>query len=86
MILKQVKSLDELKEILGDHRRRDFRVVLNGGVFSRKSIRWCKDGKWQILNHVDNTRQTLTEAELMDESLTLVGAAIPKGALISEQN
>ena len=85
MILKQVKSLDELKTILGDHRRRDFRVILNYGVFSRKTIRWCKNGSWQIVNHIDNTRQTISEAELMDSSVTNVGIAIGKGALVSEQ-
>ena len=37
-----------------------------------------------VLNLIDDTEQNLSEAQLMDETLTNIGAAITKGAFFWE--
>ena len=73
----QITSLEELRV----HARRTVRcrLALAGGLaYSRKSIRWT-GRRWSVLNHIDDTRQQLTDAELWTESN--IGRGIDAGAL-----
>ena len=71
-----IESVDELKRLCV--KRTTFYLALNYGVYSRKTIRW--DGRvFHIHNHIDESRQKLTEAQLFTESN--VGEAIEKKAL-----
>ena len=77
-LLKHVESVDELKRLCG--KATTFYLALNYGLYSRKTIRW--DGKvFHIHNHIDESRQKLTEAQLFTESN--IGKGIEKKALIS---
>ena len=77
-LLKHVKSVAELKRLCGN--ATTFYLALNYGLYSLKTIRW--DGKvFHIHNHVDESRQKLTEAQLFTESN--IGKGIEKKALIS---
>ena len=40
------------------------RVALNGGIYSRKTIRLVADGRFKIINHIDESVQTLTGRQL----------------------
>lgn len=77
-MVARVESVDELKRLCV--KRTTFYMALNYGVYSRKTIRW--DGKvFHIHNHVDESRQKLTETQLFTESN--IGKAIEKKALIN---
>jgi len=79
--LVKVTSLDELKH----PDERDYKMLLSGGiVFSRKTIRY-QNGSFHIINHVDSSHQSLTEAEMMDKNVTNIGASIEHGAFYGEQ-
>jgi hypothetical protein len=73
-------TTDELRASVraGQH---EFGILLAGGMaISRKTIR-LRGGKWQVKNHIDGTRQTLTDAELWTESN--IGEALDKNALVT---
>ncbi len=58
----------------------DFAILLNYGVYSRKSIEY--DGYselFSLFNHIDDTEEEMTEAELKE---SFIGEAIRKGAFI----
>jgi len=76
-VVKHVESVSELKRLCG--KATMFYLALNYGLYSRKTIRW--DGKvFHIHNHVDESRQKLTEGRLFTESN--IGKGIEKKALI----
>lgn len=77
----KVNSLDELKH----PDKRDYRVYLAGGiVFSRKTVRY-KNGRFHIINHIDCSHQSLTEAEMMDKNITNISASIEYGTFYKER-
>ncbi len=73
----KVQSVAHLRELIkaGTH---SYALALNYGLFSRKTIRATRDGNFRIINHIDDSKVTLTEAELYTESN--IGKAITKGA------
>ena len=59
-------------------------IRLNGGIRSSKHIEWLPDDKkFEILNEVDGSWQSLTTEELFDDTITHIGVAMKKGALIA---
>jgi hypothetical protein len=77
-VVERVESVNELKRLCV--KRTTFYLALNHGVYSRKTIRW--DGKvFHVHNHIDESRQKLTEAQLFTESN--IGKAIRKKALFT---
>ena len=78
---KQIKSMEELKREAT--RGKQFRMILNYGVYSRKTIEWDKKKKvFRIKNWIDDSKDKFTEKGLMDENITLIGKAIKRGALV----
>ena len=84
--MTQVKSLDQLKEMIanGVH---DYFIQLNHGLRSSKFIDYSPEtGKYYILNEIDGTKQTLNEKHLMNRDYTNVGYALTVGALYAYEN
>lgn len=77
----QVKSISQLNDILSDKKVHEFRTILNGGMFSRKDMN-KKRGYYHITNHIDDSKQKLTEEQLTDLEYTNIGMSIKKGALV----
>ncbi len=73
----KVQSVAHLRALVkaGTH---SYALALNGGLFSRKTIRATRHDKFRIINHIDDSKVTLTEAELFTASN--IGEAITKGA------
>ena len=73
----KVQSVAHLRALIkaGTH---SYALALNGGLFSRKTIRATRDGKFRIINHIDDSKVTLSEAELFTASN--IGEAMTKGA------
>lgn len=65
------------------NRSREFRLALNGGAYSRKTIRYSPTrDEFAVFNHIDDSRQTLKPAELWTKSN--IGLGIDRGALYWE--
>lgn len=78
---KPVSDIDDLRTRVLDGRT-NYAILLAGGLaHSRKTIRMTGVlGRWRITNHIDDTRQTLTDAELWTESN--IGTALDHLALV----
>ena len=84
--MTQVKSLDQLKEMIanGVH---DYFIQLNHGLRSSKFLDYStKTSKFYIVNEIDGTKQRINEKHFMDRDYTNVGYAITVGALYSYEN
>ena len=80
--MKAVKSIEELKEQTKDEPQ-DYRMILNGGIFSRKNIFYDEEkDRFEILNGIDDTFIKIPTKKLGKE--TLIVEAIEKRALIKE--
>lgn len=80
-MFKQIKSLDELKQIC-DGETHDFFIQLKYGLRSSKNISYNKEqDKFFIFNEIDGTEDVLDSKQIMDEDYTNVGKAIINGAL-----
>ena len=76
-----IGNCQELRQAIAEGRS-EFLLLLCGGAYSRKTITTASKGRFRILNHIDGSRQVLTEKELHTESN--VGLAMSNGALIAE--
>lgn len=75
---KQISSIDELKFYIHDWYEDYF--ILIGGCRSSKNIQ-IEDNKFLIINEIDDTEQTLSEEDLFNIDLTLIGKAMNEGCL-----
>ena len=80
--MKQIKTIEELKELASTPDGLECSITLNGGITSSKHI-WYSDRRkvFNIVNFIDSTDQELSERELFDNNLTNIGEALNLGAL-----
>lgn len=83
-MVKQIKSINQLKDVLADGEVKDFFIQLHFGLRSSKAISFDGDNTFYVLNEIDGTEQELTEQELMDSDITNIGKAINNGAFYLE--
>jgi hypothetical protein len=77
--MKPIRNTRELrKAIAAGHY--EYRLRLNGGVFSRKTIFALRDGRFEIWNGIDGSTQTLTGRQLYSESN--IGRGMRMGAFV----
>lgn len=77
--MKAVKTMEELDKIL-ERGQSDFRILLNGGCFSRKTI--GKYGKkYDVFHSISDSYETMSKKKLLDSN---IGEAMGKGAFIYE--
>lgn len=82
--LVRIEDIDDLRARAKGHVLR-IRLLLRGGAFSRKSITWhngTDGGRWFITNHIDDTKQQLTDEQLWTESN--IGRWLDGGAVFAE--
>lgn len=83
--MKSITVQDKLKglnKILKDKKPHEFALILAGGsCFSRKTISLTSTNKYHIINHIDDSMQTLTAKQIMDTSYTNIGEGLRKKAL-----
>ena len=81
--MTQVNTIEQLIE-MSDNGIHDFFIQLNGGCRSSKMIDYnYETEKFDIVNEIDYSEQSLTREQLMDEDCTNIGKAIKLGALYS---
>lgn len=78
--MKQIKTTRALRQALAAGHR-EFRLCLQFGLYSRKTITLLADGRFRIVHHIDDSVQTLTGRQLHSHSN--LGAAMRVGALIT---
>jgi hypothetical protein len=81
--MQHIKNLSQLRDAVLQGKS-EFRVLLRGGVYSRKTIALLSDGRFKIVNHSDKTVQKLTPKGLRTTSI--LGKAMDEGALLAELN
>lgn len=59
---------------------REFKLNLGGGLYSRKTISLCDDGRFKVFNHIDDFEQTLTGRQLHSQSN--IGRGMKSGAFV----
>lgn len=82
-----VDDIDDLMRMLADGESHDFRLILNGGFFSCKTLTLLSDRKKlkiEVENHIDGSVQKVTREQLMDASKTNIGEGIKKGSFWKE--
>lgn len=80
---KRIESVEQLKKESLDGA--EFFIVLCHNLISRKYVRWDEDeGKFEIINWVDDSEQMLTEEEIMESGITNIGKAIRKKAFYKD--
>lgn len=80
-----IGSTEQLAAHLSNHRTGRFFIMLRGGARSVKTIRYESASRmFHVYNHIDGSRQTLSEAELMDGSITHIGTAMIKHAFYAD--
>ena len=79
--IQRIRNTPALRQAIagGQH---EFRLLLNGGAFSRKTIALRPDGRFRIENHIDGSVQNLTGRQLYTESN--IGEGMRFGALVAE--
>ncbi len=82
MKAKRITSINQLKqEAL---KRADFALLLNYGIYSRKTIKYNADAEvFSVWHHVDDTREKLPEIELKKSN---IGIGIRMGAFVKMEN
>jgi len=77
--------MEQLKREAKDQEDAEFFILLRGYLRSSKRIVWEEDEKkFFIINFIDDSKQELTEAQLMDKGYTNIGYAMTKGALFKD--
>jgi hypothetical protein len=79
--MKQIKNLKALRQSLAAGQR-GYRILLNGGGYSRKTITASTGGRFHIVNHIDESVQKLTGRQLSTRSN--IGEAMRLGAFVAE--
>lgn len=78
-----VRCLENIQDLTAQ-KQYNYAMILNGGLYSLKTIRYIKKtGKYSITNHIDDSKQSLTGGQMMNVSLTHIGQAMSKRALIA---
>ena len=81
----KITSMEQLKKEAVEEHDAEFFILLNGYLRSSKRIVWEEGAKrFFIINFIDDTKQKLTEAQLMDRGYTNIGFAMTKGALFKD--
>lgn len=79
--MKRIKNVKALRKSLAAGQR-GFRILLCGGLYSRKTITPCANGRFEVENHIDDCVQKLTEKQLYTHSN--IGEAMRMGAFVAE--
>ena len=77
--MQQIRNTRQLRKTLS-HGEHEFKLALMGGLFSRKTIRLLPDGRFRVVNHIDETVQKLSGRQFYTESN--IGRAMKQGAFV----
>ena len=80
---RRIRTIEQLKKLA--EKGMECFILLNGGLRSSKFIRYDrKTNSFYIFNYIDDTEQTLTDAQILDSDYCNIREAMEKGALIMD--
>lgn len=79
--MRRIRNTGELRKALAAGQY-EYRLLLNGGVFSRKTILPRRDGRFEVWNGIDGSTEVLTGRQLYSESN--IGEGMRLGAFVAE--
>jgi hypothetical protein len=79
MNTRQIKNPPQLRRVI-ENGRHEFCLCLAGGLVSRKTIVMMHNGRFRIVNHIDESVQTLSQEQLYTHSN--IGEAMRIGAFV----
>ena len=80
MRTKVVRSVEHLKTLCAKDEK-EFHLILNGGMFSRKYIQWDEEcGTFRVTNCIDDSVEDLDPGQIMNPRMTNIGEGIKLGA------
>ena len=80
---RRIRTIEQLKKLA--EKGMECFILLNGGLRSSKFIRHDREtNSFYIFNYIDDTEQTLTEAQILDSDYCNIREAMEKGALIMD--
>ena len=80
---QQIRNLTQLKKVLNDHEPHSFRLLLNGGAYSRKTIKLYKNGKFRVDHHIDGwIQRSVTDKQMLNPKTTNIAVGMRRGAFI----
>ena len=81
-----ILGMRDFKNLLA-HGFLEYVISLNGGLVSKKEIHYnLKNKKFYITNWIDDTKQTLTQKQLMNRKYTNIGYALKNKAFYVNTN
>jgi len=79
--MQKIKNVKALRKSIADGQR-EFRLLLGDGyIYSRKTVSPCADGRFKIVNHIDDSVQRLTGRQLYTRSN--IGKAMRLGSFLA---
>jgi hypothetical protein len=78
--MQQIHNTRQLRQAIL-HGQNEFRLLLQGGLYSTKTITLSTKGRFAVENHIDNIVQRLTGRQLYTHSN--IGRGMKQGALIA---
>jgi hypothetical protein len=79
--MQRIKNVTALRQSLATGQR-EFRLLLGDGyIYSRKTVTPCSDGRFKIVNHIDDSVQRLTGRQLYTRSN--IGKAMRLGSFLA---
>ena len=80
---RRIRTIEQLKQLA--EKGFECFILLNGGLRSSKFIRYDReDNSFYVFNYIDDTEQTLTEAQILDSDYCNIREAMEKGSLIKD--
>ncbi len=76
----QIKNTQQLRKAIAEGQN-NFRLLLQGGLYSAKTISVLADGRFRVENHIDETVQRLSGRQLY--TLSNIGEGMRRGAFIT---
>ena len=75
--MQLIRNTRQLRQALAQGQN-EFRLALQAGLYSRKTVMLLPDGRFEVVNHIDDTTQRLSGRQLYSQSNT--GKAMKLGA------
>jgi len=77
----RIPNIEALNDAMADGND-GYAIVLNGGLFARKTITW-ESNRYRVEDHVDGSVVWLTADQLFDERYSNIGKAMKVGAFVT---
>ena len=80
--MQQIRNTRQLRRTVSQGQN-EFRLLLAGGAaYSSKTITLSTNGRFKVVNHIDDTVQRLTGRQFYAKGISNIGLGMKRGAFI----